>query len=234
MKRSYLFVSICFVAMLGLMGCSVTESTNVKTSGIYAIFTVYHRADGTVSVRGTLRVGGSTGTIVDLASGEHLEVNGQVMSEFVDPITDYHWSRAIIDPDPAGVYDIDFVRLDELVTTTVLTPEPPTIVSLDPGDVVFSEDTLTITWDDTDPGQDVDIYIEGDCIENHADFNVPDTGAYTSGDIYDIEPMSPTDCTLTVTVERFAHDGGVNGAYQGGVSSSSWAEEAFIDFETTL
>lgn len=237
MKRAYVMGTTVFVclAVAGLVAaCVVTDSTNIKTSGIWAHYTVEHDANDTVTVRGVLRVGGSTGTIVDLTAGEHLEVNDTNMTEWVEPITNYHWSRAVIGPDPNGIYDIDFVRLDELVSSTIVAPERPVISSLDPGDVVLSEEALTIYWDDSAPGDDVDIYIEGDCIENHAYSLVADSGMFVSDPIYDLPPPDlPADCTLQVTIARNVV-GSVNGAFQGGYTEARVFDEVLIDFETLL
>jgi hypothetical protein len=238
MKRAYVLGTIALVclATAGLVAaCSTTESTNIKTSGIWVRYTVEHDAHDSVTVWGVLRVGGSTGTIIDLFAGEHLEVNGTNMTEWVEPITNYHWSRAVIGPDPDGIYDIDFVRLgDEVVSTTVVTPERPFITSLDPGNVVNSEEVLTIYWDEGDPGDDVDIYIEGDCIENHSYSQVADTGMFVSDPIFDLPPPDlPADCTLQVTVARNVV-GSVNSAFQGGYTEARAFEEVLIAFETLL
>lgn len=238
MKRAYVLgitVLVCLSATGLSAGCVITDSTNVKTSGIWVRYTVEHDAHDSVTVRGVLRVGGSTGTIVDLTAGEHLEVNGHNMTEWVEPITNYHWSRAVISPDPDGIYDIDFVRLDdELVSSTVVAPDRPLISSLDPGDVIYSEEILTIYWDESAPGDDVDIYIEGDCIESHSYSLVADSGMFISDPIFDLPPPDlPADCTLQVTIARNVV-GSVNGAFQGGYTEARTFDEVMIDFETLL
>lgn len=93
MKRACL-LSITVIASLvvgGLgSGCVVSDSTDIKTSGIWARYTVEHNAHDSVTVRGELRVSSSVGNIVDLTAGEHLEVNGTNMTEWVEPFTEYH------------------------------------------------------------------------------------------------------------------------------------------------
>ncbi len=234
MKRTYVLgitVLLC-LGNAGLTGCSVTESTNIKTSGIWAHYTVEHGVNDSVTVRGVLRVGGSTGTIIDLYAGEHLEVNGTNMGEWVEPITNFHWSRAVISPDVDGIYDIDLIRLDETISTTVVTPERPLIDTLSPSDVVLAGENLTITWDDTYPADDVDIWIDGDCIESHSYLSVADSGMFVSDAILDVElPEQPFDCTLTVQITRNLVDG-VNSAFQGGYTEGRAVDEVLIDFET--
>jgi len=210
----------------------VSDSTDIKTSGIWARYTVEHNAHDSVTVRGELRVSSSVGNIVDLTAGEHLEVNGTNMTEWVEPITEYHWSRAVISPDPDGIYDIDFVRLDELVSSTILAPDRPYIASLDPGDVVYTEEVLTINWDTGAPGDDVDIFIDGDCIEGHSYYGEADSGMFISDPIYDLPPPDlPADCVLTVTVKRNVV-GSVNGAFGGGYTEATAVDEVLIDYET--
>jgi hypothetical protein len=72
MKRAYVLgttLGVC-LAVAGLVAhCSIVDSTNVRTAGIWAHYTVEHDAFDSVTVRGVLRVGGSTGTIVDLTAG---------------------------------------------------------------------------------------------------------------------------------------------------------------------
>ena len=237
MKRAYVTgtsVLVC-LAIAGLVAaCSITDSTNIKTSGVWAHYTVEHDSDDSVTVRGVLRVGGSTGTIIDLTAGEHLEVNSINMTEYLEPITNFHWSRAIITPDPDGIYDIDFVRLDELVSTTIVAPERPFITSLDPVGVILSDELLTINWDAAAPGDDVDIYIEGACIENHAYSLVADSGMFVSDPILDSPlPDLPADCALLVTIARNVV-GSVNSEFQGGYTEARTFDEYTIDFETLL
>jgi hypothetical protein len=225
-------VLVCLAASGLGTGCVVTESTNIKTSGIWAHFTVEHDAHDSIIVRGVLRVGGSTGTIVDLSAGEHLEVNDTSMTEWVEPITNYHWSRVVLSPDPDGLYDIDFVRLDELVSSTILTPDRPTIDSLDPMGVINTDEVLTVYWDDTHPGDDVDVYIDGDCIEDHWYALVADSGMFVSDPVVDLPaPDLPADCTLTVTIARNVV-GSVNSAFQGGYTEARTFDELTIAYET--
>lgn len=226
-------VLVCLLAVGLSTGCTVSDSTDIKTSGIWAHYTVEHDAANSVTVWGTLRVGGSLGNIVDLTAGEHLEVNGTSMTEWVEPFTNYHWSRAVISPTADGVYDIDFVRLEgEVVSSTVVVPDRPMISGLEPANLVVTDDQLTITWDTGDPGDEVDIFIDGDCIEDHAYSALADSGTFVSDAILDLPPPDlPADCTLTVSVRRIVV-GLVNTDFDGGYTEGRAEDQVLIDYET--
>lgn len=124
------------------------------------------------------------------------------------------------------------MRLDELVSSTILAPDRPYIDSLTPGDVVLTEEVLEIYWDDTASGDDVDIFIDGDCIEGHAYYGEVDSGMFISDPIYDLPPPDqPADCVLTVTVARNVV-GAVSGSFGGGYTEATAVDEVLIDYET--
>lgn len=82
-------LSISVTSMLFVMGCSKTDSDNVKTTGFYATYSVTGNNSGTAVCTARLQVGGSTGTYLDLTSGDTLTYDGQSMSrsEFAGIIT---------------------------------------------------------------------------------------------------------------------------------------------------
>ncbi|MFH2006568.1 MAG: hypothetical protein ABI333_08290 [bacterium] len=234
MKRAYclgLTVFVCLSAAGLVAGCSVTESTNVETSGIWARYVVEHDAQDRVTAWGTLRVGGPLGTIVDLVAGEHLEVNGTEMTEWYEPITDYHWSRAIVAPTADGRYDIDFVRTDSVVPSTVVMPERPTITDATPFDLVETHDTLTVYWDNSAPGDAIEITVEGDCIERQEHDQVPETGEFTTDPINDRTLAQTEDCLITVTVLRWVY-GFVSSSFNAGLTEAYIMDEHNLIFET--
>ncbi|MCD6498630.1 MAG: hypothetical protein J7M25_10075 [Deltaproteobacteria bacterium] len=223
-----------FVAMLGLplglwvlaggAGCSTTDSTNVKTSGIWAHYVVRDNGDGSVDVRAVLRVGGSTGTVVDLTNGEHMEVNGVTLTEFYDPITNLHWSHATVSDDPMNRYDFDFIRTDdtgtpiETVSTAVIRPALPVISDVNGGaDISYGQD-VTITWDASEPGDDVDITISGDCIDDLSYPGLSDSGQYVVSHA-DMPMIGTQGCDLTIRVQRNVTTD-VSAEFQGGFAEA--------------
>ena len=81
------------------------------------------------------------GTSVTLSGVDHWEVNGEAF-----PASDP--GSTLIAPAADSTYNLTFVRSDEQVTTTIVAPANPTILSLTP-DKIRVTDRLTITWDAT-------------------------------------------------------------------------------------
>lgn len=224
------FLAVVLVSILGTTACSTTESENVKTSGIWARFTVEHHPDGDVVCWAVLRVGGGTGTVIELSGGEHIRCNDIQMSEYFEPVTNFRWNRAIVPEDLDGIYDFLFVRTDEEINTSIVMPELPLIYDLFPDDVVLEGEALTIYWDDEYPGDVVDINVEGSCIQNLSALSVADSGEYT----FDAVLLSPdtieTTCDLEIDVVRIIEDS-VNPAYQGGFIEAHRIDRVTIPFE---
>ncbi len=220
------------VAALGLWlvaGCETTDSENVKTSGIWAKFQVDDNGDGTVTAWALLRVGGPTGTVVDLSGGEHVQCNGAALTEYFDPITNLHWSRGVIPAAADGLYDFDFVRTDETVSTEITAADPPLIDQVGHGDSWWLGSDEDITWDVTMPGDKVDIDIHGDCIEDVSYLDVDDSGIFTVPAEDMVLSGQDDVCDLTVEVTRYVgHD--VNPAFQGGEAWATAADAVTVTF----
>jgi len=216
MKKLFFFLMI-----LGFSACSVTESTNVKTSGIWTHY-VIENAAGVIRAYAVLRVGGGTGTIVDLSGGEHVEVNGIRLTEWVEPVTGYHWSSALVPEAVDARYDFNFVRTDEEVHTVLTLPEVPEILAPAGTDEVCFGGPLYVSWDNAAPGDAIYVSVSGDCIDTLDQGPWSDTGEMT------VDHVMPRDgvtegCTLTVRVMRTL-DGDPNPQFQGG-----WIEQKAYD-----
>jgi hypothetical protein len=204
-ERASMGRALALVLVVGLGACTYTDSTNVKTGGIWAYYTAEQTDDGQVTVSGSFNVGGPFGTIVTLADGEHIEVNGVAGSSA---------RRVTVDPSADGVYQVDLVRTDGRISSTIQMPAVPTILGLDPpGGVVISPDQLTITWDASEPvdGPNLEVQVDGDCFTGeHALAN--DTGEYTTGHL---SPVGLEGCPIEITLIR-KWGGSVNGEFDGG------------------
>ncbi|MDA3862786.1 MAG: hypothetical protein PF689_02850 [Deltaproteobacteria bacterium] len=89
------FTIITIVFSLNFIGaCSTTESENIKTSGIWVHYKIVENTDGDIYAYAVLRVGGSTGTMVDLVGDDSVECNEVKLTEYVELITGYRWNRA--------------------------------------------------------------------------------------------------------------------------------------------
>lgn len=81
MLQKYLPVFLVF--LFGVLGCASTEtieSTKVSATEIYQSYIIYGSKNST-SVNATFRVGGSTGSTVDLDAPAKIEHNGKEMTE---------------------------------------------------------------------------------------------------------------------------------------------------------
>jgi hypothetical protein len=100
------FTIITIVFSLNFIGaCSTTESENIKTSGIWVHYKIVENTDGDIYAYAVLRVGGSTGTMVDLVGDDSVECNEVKLTEYVELITGYRWNRAEVsyDGDPLTI-----------------------------------------------------------------------------------------------------------------------------------
>jgi hypothetical protein len=210
-------IPVGLLAVALAAGCTLTSSENVKTRGIYARFVVTHDQNDEVWAQASLRVGGPLGTVVDLTGGEYVACNDQELTEWVEPITGYHWSASDVALAPSGAYVFDFVRLDETVTSEVTMPARPTILGTDPVDgVLTAGDRLAVTWDASDPGDQVTLSLQGPCIFGISEVRYDDDGAHTfTAAVADRDPALPEACALTLTVTR-VNEGDVSPEYQGG------------------
>ncbi len=201
--------------------CAVTPSHGLDTSDIWARYIVAHQGDGTVIAQAILRAGGPTGAIVDLTYGDYLEVNGAVMTEWIETVTNYQWSRATVPVTPDGAYEIVFVRRDEEVSTTVFEPALPRILGTEPADVVRQLEPLTVRWETSPADDGIEVRVEGDCVSNVMVANLPDTGSYTTAALQ--ASGAAADCEIDVRVVR-SQTRGIDGAFLGG-----WSEAYRLD-----
>jgi hypothetical protein len=208
-----------------LAGCSVTPSDEVETGRLWARIQAAQHGTDTVAVQAMLTVGGPTGTVVDLVGEDHMEVEGVEMTEWTDSVTDYHWNRAVIDATPDAMYQVTLVRADAVIPTVVTVPSEPLITGTEPSGAVGWNEPLTITWDTSEPGDGVEVRIEGDCVMGLAVSQVPDTGSYTTAPLQDGGQLA--DCEITARVIR-GLTRPVSSAYEGG-----WAE-SFRSDSTTI
>jgi hypothetical protein len=216
------------IAAVLAAGCSTTSSEDVSTGSMWPRFQVVQTGD-TVVAQAMLRTGGPSGTVVVLSGADHFEVEGVVMTEWMDSVTDYTWSRAVIDATPDGVYEIALVRADGDVTTAVEMPARPTITATEPPDVVGTLQPLTVHWDVTEPADAVEVKIEGSCVQGFAIPQIADNGTYTTQALQD--GGTPSDCDIAVTVIRGATRG-ISAAFQGGWSETYRPDSTTIAYDS--
>lgn len=126
-------------------GCSKVPSDNVKTAGIYASYSIKGNNQNSVVCTVQFQAGGSTGTFLDLSSGDSATCNGQSMSrnEFAGIIT----YSATLSYAVGVVYTVVFSRANEgSYTSTVTLPEAIEGMSPGHGTTIQKGSALTASW----------------------------------------------------------------------------------------
>ena len=233
MKRalSILWIVILAAGLSLTGGCAVVESEDVRTSGMWAHFVIDHHPDNVVVAWAVLRVGGQAGTIIDLVGDDYLECNGTRMTEYVEVITNFHWNRAEVLADAQGIYEFQFIRPDEEVSSFLTTPALPTIISTDPDITLNAGTQLEVTWDASDPAHHVNFFLYGTCIKDIWELDVEDDGNYVFQEtLEDFDPQNPTDCTVSLELRRWI-EGDVSTDFKSGYTEAKRMDGLTFNYE---
>jgi hypothetical protein len=216
------------LAVLSLAaGCESTDSTNIKTSGIYADMKVVANDSGSATVAIELKVGGASSlTFLRLGAGDELSVaRGQeVMGTTESSILEVYTYRATFANAQANdAFVVDFERAEDVsaLGSTATLPPGFDIVNPGPNDTISRADALTVTWDPIVTGGEVSLTVGGDCV-GVTEFEVPDTGSHTFnvGDL-DVVGQEQASCQGTLTIRRKA-SGSVSPTFgEGGVFTAT-------------
>ncbi len=136
-----------FILVLGFFsaGCSSTASDNVKTSGIYASYSVDGNSISTATCTVILRVGGVTGTYLDLSASDQLTCDGQAMSK--SSLLGIITYSASVSYSVGKSYEIVLTRSGETpYSSTVSLPEAVNITSPTSGTSFSKGSAITTTW----------------------------------------------------------------------------------------
>ena len=206
-----------------LVGCEAVDSSDIRTSGIWADMTVSATGDGTSIVETWLRVGGPlSNTNVDLVEGDSLSVSVSGLSEPLDRVAfgNLIYYIAEVETDAPGedfVIALDRAADDSAPSSVMSLPEPFTFE--DVSDTVSSDTTLEgrISGLDDAPNRLI-VAVDGDCIYQHEESVTLDAEGRFEIDGSDLEATDAEDtasCGLEVKV-ILASDGTVDPAYEGG------------------
>lgn len=154
--------SVLLLSALSLLAaaCSKTTSDNVKTSGVYASYSVQARDTNRVECVVRFQVGGGTGTSLELAGADHVTCDGQPMtkSEVLGLVT-----YSVELPYRMGHdYEVRFTRPDEpAYTARAVLPEPLLDVSPAAPVSLPKGTPLTVSWrPSTDPADEMIGYLQ--------------------------------------------------------------------------
>lgn len=207
--------------LLASAACERVESSDVRTSGIYADMTVTARGDGESQVSAALRVGGSlSNTYLELVDGDELmAIQGEDevrMSKRSIPLGPVSYVASFPVDAENTPFRVSFSREphDEAEkacrggsapSSFATLPAPFTIDGPDAGRTFSrADDDIEVTWSPTGSRDRMSWRVSGSCVENDSGDIDSDSGRFVvrRGDLRPIENRERDDCSLTIEIVR--------------------------------
>lgn len=206
---------------LGFLGCNneKVESEDIRTSGIYAVFGVLATGNGKATASAELRVGGDSGTIVELTGEDKLTCTATAPEADPNAKTLAKDGNAYQATFSGEAGDTEFLfalsRGDEdegAPNSSVTMPDPFAIAGVTATEAVSRATALTVTWDASATKDSTKWTLNGSCLfETHG--SVADDGSLTlEGDDYNPTPSAEDavkdekddseNCTATLCIEK--------------------------------
>ncbi len=222
--------STLILLMVGSAACTSVESKNVRTDGLFADFEARADGSGKTSVEASLRVGGSTGSFVDLDDGDKLVAHNGMDNREMDLGTSLFGMRIYdesFDADDAGEsFRIEFQREAHDSTeeacrgggapNSVVTLPAKFTISSPAADTAFGRamDAITINWNAANDGDEMEGKLDGECVHSKTFDIGADNGAFTidAGEIEARDMEEGTTCDITIQITR-KRAGTVDDAY---------------------
>ena len=216
MRAKYWLIAI---SLLSSMACASVESTDVRTSGIYASFEAKGANDGTTKVHAELTVGENSNTYLDLAGEDALTATQGDESKSMsrNNLGSIVWYESSFSTNAEGTtFNISFERGEDenAPNSEVSLPAPFDLTVPAEGDEFsMSADKITVAWNNIsdDP---MTLLVSGNCFYGITENIVTDQGVFVI-DAARLEPIDPTEneiCTATLTLTR-ERDGTIDEAY---------------------
>jgi hypothetical protein len=194
--------------VLAVTGCSTIQSSDLKTSGMQADFTVISDGSSTTELRASILANNTT--YVDLASGDRLrffagtkEASSQSKTNIAGIIT---YSSTFSGVNPGQEFRVALERAnDTSAPSSTVTLPPAAEITDPPANVATTRSAdLTVRWDVGDSGDRIAIEADGNCIFNKKIDDLPNTGSYVirAGTLESTGGSSPTTCTVNLEVSR--------------------------------
>jgi hypothetical protein len=235
--NKWLMVSLLLGTAWAAMGCQEIDSTNVRTAGVYAQFTVTAQSTTEAKVDATLWAGGAlSNTYLALTGPDHLTVYvGSAAYPMQGYRSLYEYYSAII-PYPATDTElrVAFERGPDNVSapgSSVIVPGLFAFAPLAKAQYSRANDALEIDWAPFDPTQLVSWFVDGACVQLFGEDGAVDAGqvAIPAGTLQkppppgpdeEHHPIPPDACTATADVIK-SRDGQVDPAFSGGTFKAS-------------
>jgi len=235
--RNWRAVSLLLGIASGATGCQKVDSTDVRTSGVYAEFIVTEQSATEAKVDATLWVGGAlSNTYLKLTGQDRLTVYVGSASYPMQGSSSLYESYSALIPYPATDTElrVDFERGPDDVSapgSTVIVPGLFALAAPVKPQYSRANDTLEIDWSPYDTTQVVSWFVVGACVQMFSNNNVVDSGRATipagtlkkpplPGPDEEHHPIPPDQCTADadVTKSRVGH---IDPAFSGGTFKAS-------------
>lgn len=236
--EKWLMVSPLLGIAWAAVGCQKIDSTDVRTSGVYAEFTLTAHSTTEAKLDATLWAGGAlSNTYLALTGPDHLTAylgsNAYPMQGYTD-IVDEYYSAIVPYPATDTELSVAFERGPDNVSAPGSTVIVPALFALAPtAKTQYSRanDPLEIDWAPFDPTQLVSWFVDGACVQLFGEDGAVDSGqvAIPAGTLQkppppgpdeEHHPIPPDQCTATVDVTK-SRVGQVDPGFSGGTFTAS-------------
>ena len=206
-----------------VFGCSEdVGSEDVRTGGLYAKYEAVSYGEGTTELEAQIRVGGDSGTWVQLNNGEKLEVSipDETITLKHDEQGDRHYYRGELGTDKSVEINVALLRTDADIDApdskaTLPVPFAAQFVNIDQGDDVQRGNSIKIEWNNTSSGK-MNWELDGSCIWSESGTTNDDGSLTIAADSIEVQNLDKGDsCEVTVTLER-ANKGSVDSEFGSG------------------
>lgn len=218
--NSQLRFSVSLIALSFAFGCSEdVGSEDIRTGGLYAKYEAVSYGNGSTEVEAQIRVGGDSGTWVQLNNGEQIEVS--IPDETIvlahDEQGERHYYRGELSTDESVEINVALLRTDADIDApnskaTLPVPFSAEFEDIDSGDTVKRGSSVKVAWDNTSSGE-MNWDIAGDCIWSDSGTTSDDGSLTISADSIKVQDLDQGEsCEVTVTLER-ANEGTVDSEF---------------------
>ena len=227
MKAPHSFAAA--LAAVALVGCTDVSSTDLKTSGITAYFTVTANGTGNTNASAELQVkDSSTITFVELQSGDQLTATTGGQSKTLEEsktLGVISYNATFTGADAEGTsYTFALQRSADTSASgnTVTLPAPFSITAPTGATLSYSRanDDIVVDYDNAQKSDSMSFTLSGDCIEIMAGSPPGDTGSFTiaKGSLVQRQGAA-TSCQVVLTLMR-SRSGTLDPAFGAGLSTA--------------
>ncbi|MCX7943121.1 MAG: hypothetical protein N2746_01245 [Deltaproteobacteria bacterium] len=230
--KNYLITSVIILFSFLICGCSSTTSDNVKTSGIYALFTIESKyGHANVLARASLQVGGITGSYIKLVDEDELFCDETKLTMRDGGLGIIEYTAQLPKKNSGEKYVFKFKRKDEEHKVEVTQLKELRIIQPNQSQNLKISQDLKIKWEPTST-EDIDINIDGECIDPYSKILSIDNGEYLipTGTLKFDEDTDLNRCPVNILIKRYASTN-VPKEFEGGMTFSYSISEVNIQLE---